>query len=148
MKILSRILITVSVLLGVAFVVMLSFSSCQHEGAYAGGKACQATHGYKFGVDANGCESPVLLFPTEPQVVAWLNAAGVGKECYKIRFWKNGYVVKEIGSLAAIQCITKKGAQFSGPRMHGPGSGGTQKVMFNTPAMREAFEKKIKGAKE
>jgi hypothetical protein len=152
MRILPRVLITVFVLLGIAFAVMLSFSSCQHEANYAAGKAgCEAAYVYKFGVDANGCDSPVLPFPTDSQDVEdWLNAHGVSKECYKIRFWNKGHLEHEIGNLAAIQCIAKKGDQSPelGWHGHGPsGSGGTQRVMFNTPTARETFERKIKGAK-
>jgi len=147
MRILSRILITVFVLLGVAFVVMLSFSSCQHEGNYAGGKAGCGAYEYRFGVDKNGCDSlPVDYFPDD--VASWLNAHGVSKECYKIRVWKkvagHWHWKNDIGGLGAIQCITKKGAQSPGPGMTATsGSGGTQRVMFNTEETSKAFGKYI-----
>lgn len=147
MSILSRILITVAVLLGVAFAVMLSLSSCQNGPNIAG---C-GIFLYEF-----GCNGPVEPFPEDSgAVAAWLEQHGVSKQCYKIRFWKKDNTgwhhqsEKDIGSLAAIECFTIKGAQFPGPKMMAPsGSGGTQKVMFNTSAMREAFDKKIKRAKE
>lgn len=143
MRILSRTLITVLVLLGVAFAVLVNFSSCQHEGNYAG---CGA-YEYKFGVNANGSESPTPV-PKKPEILAWLDARRVGKQCYKIRFWKDGHVSDQIGSLAAIQSITKEGVQFPGPKNTAPsGSGGTQRVMFNTKTMRDAFEKYINGAR-
>jgi hypothetical protein len=141
MKTLSRILITVLVVLGVTFVVVLSFSSCQNGPGYAG---C-GPYEYKFGLDANGCESPVDHFPQESDLMA----AGVSKECYKVRIWKKGHLVAETGNLAAIQCHRKTGTKFTGPEMTAPsGSGGTQRVMFNTSTARDAFDKKIKGAKK
>ena len=141
MRILSRILITVLVLLGVAFVVMLSFSSCQNRVNYAGGKAGCGAIEYKFGVDANG---PVFPFHTKSEVVAWLSAKGVGNECYKILFLKDWHVDDQTGGLGAIQCITKKGPQFAGPNMTATsGSGGTQRVMFNSTDTRDAFKKYI-----
>jgi hypothetical protein len=142
MRILSRTLITVLVLLGVAFVLMLSFSSCQHEGNYAGGQAGCGAYPFKF-----GCESPLDPFPEDSaKVEAWLKDQGVSKECYKIHFWhKNNtgpwQFRKEIGTLAPIQCFTKKGP----PKMTATsGSGGTQRVMFNSPTTRDAFESYIK----
>lgn len=139
MRVLSRILITVFVLLGIAFVVMLNFSSCQHEGNYAGCGSYES----KFGVNANGSESPTSV-PKKPEIVAWLEARHVGKQCYKIRFWKDGHVNDQVGSLAAIQSITKEGVQFPGPKNTAPsGSSGTQRVMFNSTETRDAFKKYI-----
>jgi hypothetical protein len=155
MRILSRILITVFVLPGVAFAVMLSFSSCQHEGNYAGGKAggkpgCGAIE-YKFGVDNSGSDSlPVdnVHFDNPDNVASWLTANGVSNQCYKIRFWKkeagHWHWKKDIGGLGAIQLITKKGPKFPGPDMTATsGSGGTQRVMFNSTNTRDAFKKYI-----
>jgi hypothetical protein len=146
MRILPKILITVFVLLGVAFAVMLSFSSCQNGPGLSG---C-GTLPFKFGVDANGCDSPAVEpFPKDSEVAAWLKEHGVSKECYKIRFWKHKHLEKEIGTLAAIQCITQKGAKYPGPGMTAPsGSGGTQRVMFNSPETLAAFQKYINGAKK
>jgi hypothetical protein len=146
MRIPSRILITVLGLLGVAFVVMLSFSSCQHEANSAGGKAGCGAIEVKFGMEENGCK-PVVPFPEPTPCEKCLTAAGVSKECYKIKFSDavTGASQGEIGSLAEIVCHGKTGAQFRGPRTHAPsGSGGTQRVMFNTEEMRKAFERCIK----
>jgi hypothetical protein len=147
MKTLSRILITVLVVLGVTFVVMLSFSSCQqHKENYAGGKAGCGAIEVKFGMEENGCK-PVVPFPDPTPCEKCLTAAGVSKECYKIKFSDpfTGASQGEIGGLAKIECHGKTGAQFRGPRTHAPsGSGGTQRVMFNTEEMKNAFEKCIK----
>ena len=139
MRILSRILITVFVLLGIVFVVMLSFSSCQHEGNNAGGKTGCGPYPYEFGVDQNG---PVYPFRKKLELDAWLKDRGVSKECYKIRFWKGGQVIDQTGGLGAIELITKKGPQISGTKIS-PTSGGTQRVMFNSTNTRDAFKKYI-----
>jgi len=144
MKILSRILVTLFVLLGVAFLIMLSRASAADKMKYEGSGQ------FTFGVDANGCETGALLQLTESQIHALLKAAGVGKECYKIRYWNSdGQVVKEEGSLDLIQCITKEGAKSPIPEMLQPsGAGSTQRIMFYTPAARDAFEKQSKATKK
>ncbi|SRR5260370_12219333 len=143
MKILSRILVTLFVLLGVAFLIMLSRASAADK------MKCEGSGEFRFGVDANGCETGALLQLTDSQIHALLKAAGVGEECYKIRYWKDGQVVKEEGSLDLIQCITKEDAKSPTPEMLQPsGAGSTQRIMFYTPAARDAFEKQSKATKK
>ena len=143
MQILSRILFTLLVLLGTAFLII-------QNGACSAAKAkCQGTHELRFGLDANGCETLEPMSATEAEIDAWLSAAGVSKECYRIRFWDRHQLKKEKGELDLVQCNTKEGVKPEERALPQPaGTGQTQRIMFNTSAAKEAFEKQTQAVKK
>jgi hypothetical protein len=140
MKISSRIFVMLFLLLGVAFVVIF-------RGAYAAGnEKCQSNVELRFGIDPDGCENktePVVA--TKEQMLEWLKHAGVGEQCYRIKIWKEHEKIDEIGKLELLPCPNKS-IEPKWNTMQPHGSGGTQRVMFNTGTAKEAFEKQIKGA--
>jgi hypothetical protein len=142
MKILSRILVVLLVLLGIAFLVVQSRAA-------AAAKKCQGSYELRLGLDENGCETKQPLPLTDSQMEEWLRIAGVSKECYKIHSYK-GHVPKPYrGDLDLVACITKEGAQSPTPKMMQPlGTSQTQRIMFNTSAAKDAFEKQTQVAKK
>ena len=143
MKILSRILIGLLILLGTAFIVT------QNAACSAAKAKCEGTHELRIGLDANGCETMEPMSASEAEIDAWLKAAGVGKECYRIRFWNGHELKKEKGELDLVQCIAKDPAKAQERALPQPtGTGQTQRVMFNTSAAKAAFEKQAEPAKK
>jgi hypothetical protein len=144
MKIFFKVLLTFLVLLGVAFLVILGRASAADEAKCGLGE-------FRFGLDANGCDKTALPL-SEDQIHGLLKAAGVGQECYKIRYWdKDGHWVKDEGTLDMVQCMTKEDAKSgsANPQMLQPsGAGSTQRIMFYTPAAREAFDRQSKATKK
>lgn len=148
MKISSRILVTLLVLVGIAFLVMLTR-------AYAAGRVkCQGNSQLRIALDANGCESLEPWKVTQQQMDAMLKAAGVGQECYKLRFWskpdQNGidHLEAEVGDLDLVKCVANDSDTSKMTTMQPHGGGATQRVMFNTPTARQAFERETKAAKK
>jgi hypothetical protein len=145
MRILSRTLITVSVLFGVACLMMLSRASAADKAR------CQNKYQVTFGVDANGCETVEPSHATDSQIDEWLRRAGVTDhpECYQIRTYENHKLKYKKGTLPAMQCINKTGPQSKQVRMMQPGgSGKTQRVMFNTSEAAKVVDAEIKSAKK
>lgn len=144
MKILSRILIALLVLIGITFVGMQGCVSTDKTK-----KQCDGTIMLPISLDANGCETLEPMQSNETQITAWLQTAGIGKECYRIRFWKDHHVVKEIGELALTQCTSKPGAKGTQLDMMQPsGTGQTQRVMLKTAKARETFKKQMAAVKK
>jgi hypothetical protein len=144
MKILSRMLIALLVLLGITFVGMQGCAT-----ATINKKKCDGTIMLPIGLDANGCEKVEPMHSNEAAIDASLQDARIGKECYRIRFWKDHKIVKEIGELALTDCPTNahtKGTQLD--MMQPSGTGQTQRVMLKTPTAREAFKKQMAAVKK
>jgi hypothetical protein len=143
MKTLSGIIVMLVLLIGAVFLFMAN-------GAHATGKTkCQGKYEVRFGLDKNGCEKVEPIHASENQIETWIN--GVPKTCYKIRNYVNHQITQEWGDLDVVECIGKASAESTStrPQMFQPsGSGQTQRIMFNTPPAKEAFEKKIKAAKK
>lgn len=140
MKISSRILIVVLVLLGVAFAVIFRGASA------AGNETCQSNVELKFGIDQDGCENKTEpLLATKEQMLEWLHRAGIGEQCYRIKIWKQHEKIDEIGKLDLVPC-TSESIEPKWNTLQPHGSGGTQRVMFNTKTAKDAFERQIKGA--
>jgi hypothetical protein len=136
MKILSRILIAFLILFGIAFLLL------QNRASAAGKVKCQGNFEMRFGLDENGCEQKEPLHATQAQVNAWLKNAHVGPECYRRRFYVDHHLVAEDGELDLVQCIHKEGAESKKLHPFQPlGTSMTQRVMFNTSAAKDAFEK-------
>lgn len=135
MKILSRILVALVVLLGIAFLVMQSR-------AYAADKAKCQGYPIRLGLDEKDCETKQPLEVEDWEMDAWLKLAGVKEECYRLRSYKDHVPGPYKGSLDLLQCITKEGAQPQKLHMMQPtGTGQTQRIMLNTPAAKVAFER-------
>jgi hypothetical protein len=145
MKISSRIFVMLLLVLGVAFAVMMTR-------AYATGRTKCGNLELKIALDANGCETLDPLPVTDQQMEDALKTFGVGKECYKIRFWskpdQNGqdHLEKEIGDLDLTECMANDKARIRMTQPHGGGA--TQRVMFNSPVTKEAFERQNKATKK
>ena len=142
MKILSRILVALVVLLGIAFLVIQSRAQAAPKGK------CQGKVHLIIALDDKGCPTKEPPQPKEEQLDKWLKMAGIGPDCYKLHIWEDHVKVKEKGNLAEIKCVAKEGGQPLKPRMMQPtGSGTTQHIWFNTSLAKETFEKQMQAAK-
>jgi hypothetical protein len=134
MKLLSRILVPLLVLLGIAFLVV-------HNRAYADLTKCQGVEA-KLGLDDKNCENGQPLQIEEPLMKDLLDMADVKEECYRLRTYKDHIPEPYRGTLDLLVCTTTEGTPSQKVLLHQPnGSGQTQRIMFNTQLAKDRFER-------
>ena len=135
MKLLSRILVPLLVLLGIAFLVV-------HNRAYADLTKCQGNFPVRLGLDDKDCEKGQPLEVEETLMKDLLEMADVKEECYKLRTYKDHNPGPYRGTLDLLVCNTTEGTPSQKILMHQPnGSGQTQRIMFNSQLAKERFER-------
>ena len=140
MKILSRILIALLLLAGLAFLVVQSRAA-------AAAKTCQNPEEMRLGLDNNGCEEGQPRRVSTAKIHAMLVKAGIGAECYKLRAYKDHNPGKYRGSLEKVDCVSKDGSPSPASKTMQPlGTSQTQRIMFATAAAKDAFEKELAAA--
>ena len=132
----SRILTAPLLLLGIPFLI------AQNRGCSA--RPCQGKIELSIGLDANGCEYVNPAPVTKEEFAKLFKDNNIGKECYKVHSWICHNLTDSAGDLSEVECRTKEGdARRKNGQKQPTGTGGTQRVMFETSTAKDAFEKQL-----